>query len=335
VERAFIHDSPTQYLSHVELDGTTAIRRSTQSKMIFGDLEFNQDPSNPDLLQLQNDIQDSIWKNLADSSVSSEAVNDSFDESSLDTACKNAQGSQLAFPPVDWGHSFAANAAKSWHFASNNPTPGGTINLNVSNSSGLPGGNSVFMVRSIADNCIVESSARVVSGFFGCKQFTINDRAQPLQVIGTVITQKLDIHPNALKSGINWSSIYYPNSTRILRQLQILSPAKPPAVSIQLTGAAGPSFLVANNVVVAAPIGNTCDDLAPANSPLWHPYPSLVESAKSLRCNPSALRAYADPFTWTQVDPDCGLISGAAGTQCKKQRKMFIQKEINREDQIR
>ena len=55
---------------------------------------------------------------------------------------------------------------------------------------------------------------------------------------------------------------------------------------------------------------------------------AVKENEKRYYCNVGSLRALADPFQWTAVDPDCGVITiGAtttATTMCKKEMRNFF-----------
>ncbi|WP_374030781.1 hypothetical protein [Bdellovibrio bacteriovorus] len=52
------------------------------------------------------------------------------------------------------------------------------------------------------------------------------------------------------------------------------------------------------------------------------------------RCNSISLRAKADPFRWTAVDPDCGLINNSNSTMCKNRLMRFYVLEVSRESGI-
>jgi hypothetical protein len=73
-----------------------------------------------------------------------------------------------------------------------------------------------------------------------------------------------------------------------------------------------------------------CDQLP---SPIWHPMPSIQETADRMACNVISLRAKADPFKWTAVDPDCGIPVGATQTvpTCKRRIYHYFVVEQSRE----
>lgn len=216
------------------------------------------------------------------------------DDGNLNENCNKTGLGGNAFGTTDWMTSFASAARHSWNFA--NPTTGRFV-LDGNNAAGA---NAVFHVRSIVETCEIASSATIVAGFFTCDHLVISPRSTPLRIIASVITSNMAIDPSAFKAGIRWSTIYHPMATIELRAAGLLKP---------LTG--------------------TCDAI-PAE-PIWHPYPSIVKLANLFKCNAISLRATADPFTWTAVDPDCGLIAGQPSTTCKKQLLNFQLVEQNRE----
>lgn len=236
------------------------------------------------------------------------AAEDMTNYGELDKACSdNASSSgSAAFGFADWDYSFAKNARSSWNFAGNAGAVAGSdpmvsdLSLDETNSSSanLP---VVFQVRSIANNCIIKPGADFVTGFYGCNNLIIQARSTPLRIIGTFIASKAVIDPSAYRYGITWSSIYHPQSVYELRRMRTLRTQS----------------------------GEPCQDV-PA-SPIWHPIPSMVEVANRFSCNVISLRAKADPFQWTSVDPDCGLLPGKSSTSCKKRVTRFLVIEHSRE----
>jgi hypothetical protein len=166
--------------------------------------------------------------------------------------------------------------------------------------------NAVFQVRSIVGQCVIESTATFVTGFFACDSLEIRDRTHPLRIIGTFIVGKMKIHPSAIKAGITWSSIYAPQATRELRGAQVLR-----------------SFS-----------GRNCN--LKSAEPIWHPIPSVQEVSDRMGCNAISLRSKADPFQWTSVDPDCGVLPGStsSNTTCKRRLIRFFVVEQSRESAI-
>ena len=140
-----------------------------------------------------------------------------------------------------------------------------------------------------------------MTGFFACDKLTIESRTLPLRIIGTFIVGKISIHPNAYAAGIVWSSIYHPQAVFELRRMSILQP------------------------LPGGPIGENCNSFGAnnPNSPIWHPIPSVQYYSNRESCNVISLRAQADPFRWTSVDPDCGLIAGNTNTVCKHKINRF------------
>lgn len=158
---------------------------------------------------------------------------------------------------------------------------------------------STFYVHSIVGECVFGPELTFISGFFVCDKLIIEPRSKRLQIVGTIIAGKAAFHPSALTSGIVWSNIYHPNAVIALRQKRVLKPN----------------------------YGTGCE----LSSPIWHTNPSLFDLADHYKCNSISLRANANPFTWTTVDPDCGLASATATTTtCKNRPKRFFIKELGR-----
>lgn len=223
-----------------------------------------------------------------------------------DIACAQLGSGASAFGGTDWSKSFASNSKHSWSFTNKY---GEVVNLifNKNNAYKAPngGGTSTFTVKSIAKNCIIEDSANFVTGFLNCETLDIRSRTTPLRIIGSIIvTKELKIADQAYQSGIIWSSIYHPQATYELRQAGVLK-------------------------------GLDNQDCATINRyPVWHPYPSMRDMANLYRCNSISLRAKADPFRWTSVDPDCGLMNNSNSTMCKNRLVRFYVLEVSRESGI-
>lgn len=210
-----------------------------------------------------------------------------------------------SFKAADWSNTtFTQQARRSWGFTEPGTTlePGynpGTLRLNATSArSGgpvLP----IFHVAAIYNNCVIEKEANFVAGFFVCDNLLIEARTEPLRIIGTFIVSKMKIEESAINAGIRWSNIYYPSAVYELRKVGILN-----------TTTAG---------------GINCD--VPSD-PLWHPYPSIQQSQFLFKCNPISLRNKADPFKWTMVDPDCGLVGNEI--RCKYRIMRYDVVELKR-----
>ncbi|WP_347356638.1 hypothetical protein [Bdellovibrio sp.] len=226
------------------------------------------------------------------------------DFDSLDEQCESARNSQpsQSFGSAGWDVSFAAGTRSSWNFAGLSSSKLGTdpiLNEIVFDNANRS--NAVFNVRSIVGKCTIKANSSFVTGFYTCDELIIEARNSPLRIIGTFIVGSMKIHPTALKSGIVWSAIYHPQATRELRAANILK-----------------SFS-----------GKNCND--ESAEPIWHPIPSVQEVADRRGCNTISLRAKADPFQWTSVDPDCGLMPNASNTTCKRRLVRFFVVEQSRE----
>ncbi|QLY26992.1 hypothetical protein [Bdellovibrio sp. KM01] len=210
-----------------------------------------------------------------------------------------------SFGAANWGVSFSPGTRKSWNFA-------GDLNATAADpvvpSRTWTMDDQDFYVRSIVKDCVITPKANFVAGFYTCDNLTIQGgRTKPLRIIGTFIIGKtLKIDEQAIRTGIVWSSIYYPQATQELRERGILHPLSEPS-----------------NIT-------KCDNLP---SPIWHPMPSIQETADRMACNVISLRAKADPFKWTAVDPDCGIPVGATQTvpTCKRRIYHYFVVEQSRE----
>jgi hypothetical protein len=231
----------------------------------------------------------------------SDIADETFDWAGLEKAC--TFDTKMAFGGADWGINFSSSTEFVWHFAPG--FPGKTRAENLNSTYVLDGGSSgKFHVVSRVGRCLIKADAERVAGFFNCDKLIVEGgRSKPLKIIGTFIVQGLEIAPQALQKGIRWASIYNAQSTYLLRNWGVLKP--------QAT--------------------MTCGALG---SPIWHPIPSLIEVANFSKCNTLSLRAKADPFTWTAVDPDCGLVPGKGNTICKNRVVKAVVQELSRETDL-
>ncbi len=210
------------------------------------------------------------------------------------TASKNSQTSQ-AFGSAAWLTDFSKYTRVSWNFAGDKPAGSDPVQslLSITNSKiGTAG----FTVKSIVGKCTIEADSDFVTGFFSCDELEIKSRTTPLRIIATFIVNKLSIHPSALQQGITWSSIYHPQATQALRKAGVLK---------------------------SLYAGRSCD--SQSNIPIWHPIPAVKDVQDRFSCNVISLREKANPFQWTSMDPDCGLVgAGAAATTCKHRLVRFF-----------
>ena len=141
---------------------------------------------------------------------------------------------------------------------------------------------------SIAGECVIESSADFVTGFYVCDKLIIKPRKSPLRIVGSFVVGSTQIDPSAVKHGIVWSSIFDRQAVEELMAVGRLGN------------------------------GEGCADVS---VPAWQPA-NLAISAKRMACNPLSLRV-ADPFRWTTVDPDCALLDGKQATTCKRMIRRY------------
>ncbi|WP_413943040.1 hypothetical protein [Bdellovibrio sp. HCB-162] len=221
-----------------------------------------------------------------------------------DTACANQQST--AFAGTDWSQSFAPSSRFSWSFTNKYEDRTNLI-LDGSNALRYPngGGTATFLVKSMAKDCIIKSTANFVTGFFTCERLIIESRSTELRIIGSfIVANGIEIAKDAYDKGIRWSTIYHPMATFELRQAGVLKALE----------------------------NKSCTTIN--RFPVWHPYPSMRDVANLYRCNAISLRSKADPFRWTSVDPDCGLVGQSKSTMCKNRLVKFYVLEVSRESGI-
>lgn len=230
------------------------------------------------------------------------------DWAAFEQECQEARSAQTSqsFGGAGWDVSFATGTRTSWNFAGGEKIgkDPGIDKLSLENQTRA---NATFQVRSIVGTCVITKTSDFITGFFACDHLEIEERTTPLRIIGTFIVGKMRIHPTAIKAGITWSSIYHPQSYKELR------------------GANG---------VLRAMSGRDCN--ATNAEPIWHPIPSVQTVADRMTCNTISLRAKADPFQWTSVDPDCGINPNkkSSNTTCKRRLVRFYVVEQSREGSL-
>ncbi|WP_413581297.1 hypothetical protein [Bdellovibrio sp. HCB288] len=212
----------------------------------------------------------------------------------------NSNADFSAFPAATWDTSFARQARNAWMFNadwSNRSTPGYYEGVWTYGTS------TTFTTHSLVRECRIDPDATLIAGMFACETFRIMARSKPLRIIGTVITNQLIIEPSAFNAGIRWSSIYHPQATQELINAGILGRDKAGALM-----SCAPGTL----------------------APLWQANIGISDRYAHWVCNPVSLRK-ADPFKWTTVDPDCGIVNARDTlVKCKKQSKRFLIKEVSR-----
>ena len=218
---------------------------------------------------------------------------------------------------LDWFYDLSPFTRTSWDFTETTPHPRSfSMDATVASPSGA---NLEFHLKALIGDCVVESSATFVTGFFVCDKFTIKQRTTPLRIIGTVITSQLEVHPSALKHGVVWSSIWYPQALYELRKHLILSkdvenPYK--EVKNEETG------VITREITEKRSCDNDKNYLA---DPI---HPDSRE--ESVNCNPGILRKAADPFTWTTVDPDCAQVDNTdPEASCKFYDRKYLSRPIS------
>ena len=225
----------------------------------------------------------------------------------MDKRCENlATDTPNAFAGATWNTSFAPYSRHSWSFTNRYDERTNYV-FDANNAFKAPNGTgtATFLVKSLVKDCVIKESANFVTGFFNCQRLIIESRSQPLRIVGSfIVSNGVYIASDAYTAGIRWSTIYHPMATFELRQAGILKSSS----------------------------GQSCDTIA--RFPVWHPYPSIKKVSDLYKCNALSLRAKADPFRWTSVDPDCGLVPSANGTLCKNRLVRYYVLEVARESGI-
>lgn len=228
-----------------------------------------------------------------------------------------------SFKPLTWNQSLTDSSKISWDFATQGAYWDST---NANNPASLLSSsepmNSVkrdftfpdeptFLVRSILHDCVVPNTVKIVTGFYTCQNFIIKPRVTELRIIGTIIvTHSMKIDPTALEHGIYWTNIYHPTAIEILQNL-------PRPVLKPDLGAV-----------------SKCSDII-ATTPIWHPAPALESIANYYKCSPLSLKAKANPFSWTMVDPDCGIVSKTSNSvTCKNHIRKINVVELYRRSSL-
>ena len=215
--------------------------------------------------------------------------------------CPILGGQDNSFGRALWSTDFSPYSRLSWEF-----TDTDTPSKEFTNTDSLYTSMDVFdsdsQIRGIIDECKVKSSANFVVGMYFCDKFIIEARTTPLRIVGTVITNRLEVDPSAVAAGITWSALSHPEAFSLLKK---------------------------SGVVLADETTNPikkCPQTTTFSNPL-----SVQLREEAFRCSSSKLLEKADPFRWTTVDPDCGVTSANdLATRCKRHYKKFTVKQIRR-----
>lgn len=227
----------------------------------------------------------------------------------LETTCaalQSARGS--AFGMAAWGTSFTGSTRVSWNFRPLDPDnppltfPGPVVpELTFTAAT-----DNAYNVQSIVGRCRVDNTATAIHGLYVCDELIIDPRGAPLTINGTFIVGKTNIHRTALNAGIRWRSLRHPAATPDLRARGILLPHsyQPPP---------GPGGCDAQNIDTD-----------------FSPHVGIVDMVDQIMCNTNSLVSQADPFTWTTVDPDCGLDGTDSFIRCLRRPMRYFVREVSR-----
>lgn len=224
----------------------------------------------------------------------------------MDACSKSSSSANGAFGGADWSQDnyFLPQTRQSWWFAGQKLADGSPVAptpypapYNVTLGQG------VFDVRSIYGVCTIPSSVSLVTGFYVCDELRISARSTKLKIVGTIIAGKGSIDPSAATAGITWRSIYHPQATYDLRAIQALKKFN----------------------------GTDCPVMPNPAVPVWLPDPSLMDMYDNYSCNTLSLQNKADPFQWTTVNPDCGLVGSNVTPSCMRKPRRYLVREVSRE----
>lgn len=256
----------------------------------------------------------------SDSTIYNDIADDTQNWGGLAAACTFSP--TASYGGADWADDFLGSTYKSWNFSpvARFPTSAAsyteaTNEFVLDQANATPGGPRFdFHVKSLISRCVIRSQATFVAGFFNCRELVIEQRSTPLRIVGTFILSKAVIHPSAYEAGIRWGSIYSTMATPELRRHALLR-------SIQLTPSSTGSPVI------------PCQSLGLA-VPIWNPFPSVADMANNFSCGVISLRNRGNPFTWTQVEPDCGYSVGENTPTCKNRVVKNVVYELSRKSRL-
>ncbi len=241
--------------------------------------------------------------------VSTPLPDETFDYQAIVNGCLGNSGgaNSAAFQSVNWNSPFVNSTRYSWHFAPvvGGVAPAGEYTTIPASGPSLTINNGQFYINSIVGTCIVPATTTVASGFITCDSLVILPRSNPLLMIGTFIAGSANIAPSAVAAGITFRNIYHPQSR---------------------------SDLIAQGILTNAN-GTVCAN-GPLPVPVWWPTLTANQYDSIRKCNVISLRDKADPFTWSAVNPDCGLPSGGSFVKCQKHTLNYILSEVSRTSEL-
>ncbi|MGB0452771.1 MAG: hypothetical protein ACPGJV_03580 [Bacteriovoracaceae bacterium] len=141
----------------------------------------------------------------------------------------------------------------------------------------------LFHTYSIIDLCTIKPEAEIVMGFFTCRRLKVEQRNDPLIMLGTFIVDQLEIHSSAIQNGIDWMSIHHPKATELLQDQDVIE----------------------TDICKSKPDTPIWKDDAPGDT---------LEAIRN--CDSATLIKRADPFRWTSFTPECGLAGPTSPTEC-------------------
>ena len=229
------------------------------------------------------------------------------------------------FQSVHWGYDFSPFTRRSWNFTVEEGQRGALRDTSTDDPDDvfpynhetlvIDNGNArfssasnvypQFLLKSIVKTCTVEATANFVTGFLTCDEFIIKPRSSPLEIIGTVITNRLKVDPSALQHGIRWSNIYHPQSVFRLKEARVLRPSKDRTESCSLSNPFSESRGLSDVGV----------------------------REKMFKCSPMSLLGDGNlefNFRWTAIDPDCAVFNQEDKTiSCKHHFQKYTVKEVS------
>jgi|GEM_PF-4107631 len=201
---------------------------------------------------------------------------------------------------------YKSPGAGTWHFSCGGSNHQYYKSLTMWNACGYVDGQ-IFSMRSPVENCVIDKTAKLITGYYLCQNLIIEERSDPLEIIGTFIVANAQIHESAVQAGVSWKSIYHHDALQTARRLKILS---------HKINREDGGFSDCNDVIY----NNT--------EPAWHVNAKLSTYKRQQQCGVNQLRSLSDNFMWPSVDPDCGPTGQGLQMSCKNEIKHLESREV-------
>ena len=215
---------------------------------------------------------------------------------------------------ADWDLDMSSSANFAWNYA--NTPPGAFIDANDHEQAAPiifhPGnppleGHAYSNTKSVVEECIIPPNRSHVYGFYVCNKLTIQERSEPLNMIGTFIVKELN-QPKKMTAPVHWYSVWDTRATDLIMT----------DLNAHKSSCSGVKSLVSKtwkDVVTSPQIAATIESCGPLD---------LVTNGPN-------------NFSWTTVDPDIGLAKPTDIMTSKKVNRIqkWVIREESRKDFIR